>query len=292
MAVYNFLVESWPAVLGCDGAGVVEAVGAEVTNFKVGDAVAGFNNLGRVNRGTFAEYALYAESALHKIPEGVTADQAASLGVSALTAALGLFDADNLNIEGRIDKPVEGSPFALVWGGSTSVGMYLVQFLALSGYQVIATASAKNHDLVKSLGAKFAVDYHDEDAIEQITKIAGGALNLGFDTVSKKTAALTASALNGTAEAPAKLGYIAGEPESVPENVKVVSVFLGGVYSNPSQVESINSFYDGPLAKALTAGTVKTAKLRTLTGFEGIIAGLKELSAGTVSAEKLVVQLA
>ena len=58
-----------------------------------------------------------------------------------------------------------------MWAGSTSVGQYAVQYGKLSGYTVIATASPKNNDLIKSLGADFVFDYRDPDVVQKIKEV-------------------------------------------------------------------------------------------------------------------------
>jgi NADPH:quinone reductase-like Zn-dependent oxidoreductase len=61
----------------------------------------------------------------------------------------------------------------LVWGGSTAVGHHAVQLASLSGYKVITTASLKNHDWLKSLGATTCFDYRDPEVVSKIKQAAG-----------------------------------------------------------------------------------------------------------------------
>merc|ERR1712000_679842 len=108
-----------------------------------------------------------------------------------------------------------------VWGASSTVGQFAVQLATQAGYKVIGTASAKNHEFIRSLGAVGVVDYHDEDAVEQIKAI--GLPVAAFDCASAETALKCALAINPTTGG--SVVTIAGAPsEGVPENVKVLGL--------------------------------------------------------------------
>jgi NADPH:quinone reductase-like Zn-dependent oxidoreductase len=136
-----------PGRPGRDVAGRVEAVGAGVTRFAPGDEVFG------TCRGAFAEYACAAESALTPMPPGVTFEQAASVPVAGLTALQGLRD------KGRIAP----GRSVLVNGAAGGVGTFAVQIARSFGAEVTGVCSARNVDLVRSLGADRVVDYVSED---------------------------------------------------------------------------------------------------------------------------------
>jgi NADPH:quinone reductase-like Zn-dependent oxidoreductase len=132
---------------GVDCAGVVEAVGPAVTEFKVGDAVFG------TCRGAFAEYAIAPDSKLAAKPGGVPFEDAAACPVAALTAVQGL------RKQGRI-QPGQN---VLINGASGGVGTFAVQLAKIFGAHVTAVCSARNRDLVRSLGADHLIDYAQED---------------------------------------------------------------------------------------------------------------------------------
>ena len=75
----------------------------------------------------------------------------------------------------------------LIWGGASSVGQYAIQFAKLGGFRVITTASPKNFDLVKGLGADEVFNYRDESVVESIRAATGNALDIAFDTISEGT---------------------------------------------------------------------------------------------------------
>ena len=142
-------------------------------------------------------------------------DQAATLGITGMTAVQTLFHPDLLNLS-KPSAPTEGGEYFLVWGASTTVGQFAVQLATQAGYKVIGTASAKNHELITSLGAVGVVDYHDEDAVEQIKAI--GQPIAALDCAGAASALKCALAINP--ETGGRVVAIGGSPtEGVPENV-------------------------------------------------------------------------
>jgi NADPH:quinone reductase-like Zn-dependent oxidoreductase len=125
------------------------------------------------------------------LPESLSFEEAATLPLASITAALVIFQQLGFPEPGEGKKDV---PF-LVWGAASSVGMYAVQYAKLAGATVIATASKDNHELIKSLGATHTFDYKDPDIIDQIKKVSGGGVKYGLDTVSEpKTVAQSSKA--------------------------------------------------------------------------------------------------
>ena len=135
--------------LGCDVAGVVEAVGAAVTRFRPGDRV--FADLYPFGQGAFAEYACARERAFQPIPDGLSFEQAATLPHSAILALQGL----RLR-NGRTPRPGDR---VLVDGASGNVGPFAVQIAKALGADVTGVCSAAKADLVRSLGADHVIDY-------------------------------------------------------------------------------------------------------------------------------------
>jgi NADPH:quinone reductase-like Zn-dependent oxidoreductase len=134
--------------LGTDYAGVVEAVGPNVTQFRVGDEVFGGRS------GAFAEYvSAREERAIVLKPANLTFEQAAAVPIAALTALQGLRD------HGQI-KPGQQ---VLINGAAGGVGTYAVQLAKWLGAEVTGVCSPRNVDLVRSLGADQVVDYTSED---------------------------------------------------------------------------------------------------------------------------------
>jgi NADPH:quinone reductase-like Zn-dependent oxidoreductase len=133
--------------LGLDFAGHIDAVGANVTQFKLGDEVFG------ASRGAFAEYVCSPVKDLAPKPASLTMEQAAAAPVAALTALQGLRDQGNL----------QSGQNVLINGASGGVGTFAVQIAIALGAEVTAVCSTRNVDLVRSLGAHRVVDYTREN---------------------------------------------------------------------------------------------------------------------------------
>lgn len=134
-------------VPGLDVAGVVRAIGADVTRFAPGDEVFGIAN------GSFAEYATAAESKLANKPGGLTFEHAAASAVSGITALQALTDVGHL----------EPGQSVLVIGASGGVGTFAVQLARAQGGVVDGVAGTQNLPLVSSLGARTVFDHRTTD---------------------------------------------------------------------------------------------------------------------------------
>ena len=137
-------------VIGSDVAGVVEAVGKDVTRFQRGDEVFG------IGKGTFAEYVCAREDKLTPKPANLTFEQAAAVAVSGLTALQGLRD------HGRIEPGQK----VLVIGASGGVGTFAVQIAKAFGAQVTGVCSTTKVEMVRSIGADHVIDYTRDDFAE------------------------------------------------------------------------------------------------------------------------------
>jgi NADPH:quinone reductase-like Zn-dependent oxidoreductase len=139
-----------PYVPGNDLAGVVEAVGARVTRFKVGDAV--YARLDKERIGAFAEFAAVREGAAALKPTNLDFEQAASLPLVALTAWQALVEIARLQPGQRV----------LIHAGSGGVGSIVIQLARHLGATVLTTVGARNVELVTRLGAHVAIDYRKQ----------------------------------------------------------------------------------------------------------------------------------
>ena len=133
--------------LGTDVAGQVETVGSGVTQFKPGDAVFG------MAVGAFAEYVCASESKLCRKPDSVSFEQAASVPIAACTALQGLRDKGHIQPGHNV----------LVNGAAGGVGTFAVQIAKSFGASVTGVCSARNLQMVRSLGADFVIDYTQRD---------------------------------------------------------------------------------------------------------------------------------
>ncbi len=162
----RYRLTQFPHILGRDFSGIVIAVGAGVTDFKVGDAVFGVTDQGI--EGAYAEKIAIKAAIIAKKPDRLSHAEAAAMALTSLTALTAIEDTAQLKAGQTI----------LIQGGAGGVAGFAVQLAKHLGATVIATASAGNHPYVRSLGADQLIDYNVED----FTKI-GPVCDVVFDTV-------------------------------------------------------------------------------------------------------------
>ena len=161
-----------PYTPGTDAAGIVEAVGSNIKEFKPGDRV--YTN-GSIT-GVFAELALCEESRVHLLPAKISFAQGAALGVPYGTAYRALFQ------RGR----GKASETVLVHGATGGVGIACVQFASAAGMTVIGTGGTeKGRALVKEQGAHHVLDHRASDYQKQLMEITGGR---GVDLITEMLA--------------------------------------------------------------------------------------------------------
>ncbi|RLL95973.1 hypothetical protein CFD26_101125 [Aspergillus turcosus] len=301
------LLESTPspnAVMGHDYAGTVVAVGESVRElFKVGDRVCGLvkgaDNT-RPESGTFAEYIVAKAAIQMKIPDGVSFEDAATMGVGATTAGQCLFGPSCLKLRWPENESHNGNrETILVYGGSTASGSWIIQFAKLAGFAVLTTCSPANLDLVRQHGADEVFDYHDPMCAQKIREHTNNTLRIVCDTIATQESVRICEEAIGDEGGlyhsllPAQIGRpdvkatfsnsctAIGEPfEYGPDRMIIPSM--------PSEFEFARKW----------AGTVSTLwsqrKLRTLVvekrggGLRNVLDGLQDLRNGSVRARKLV----
>jgi len=170
-----FHPDALPAVLGLDGAGVVEEVGSAVTRFGPGDRVWYCNGGLGGEPGNYAEFHLVDESVAQPMPQGLDFVQAAAAPLVLLTAYEGLFDRAGMR-EGQT---------VLVHAGAGGVGHVAIQLAKIAGARVITTVSTpEKAEFVRSLGADAVIDYKQQDLVEAVMEWTGGrGVDIALDTV-------------------------------------------------------------------------------------------------------------
>ncbi|MFE3164157.1 zinc-dependent alcohol dehydrogenase family protein [Streptomyces sp. NPDC059224] len=162
-----------PAVLGMDLAGVVEEVGAGVTDFAPGDEVYGMTGGVGGLQGSLAEYASVDARLLARKPASLTMREAAALPLVFITAWEGLVDRARVHPAQKV----------LIHGGAGGIGHVAVQIARARGAEVFATASPARLEVVRSLGAT-PIDYTTTGVDEYVAKYtAGEGFDIVFDTV-------------------------------------------------------------------------------------------------------------
>lgn len=175
----TFYPEQMPAILGCDGAGIVEAVGSEVEKFQVGDAVYFCDGGLGGKRGNYAELTVVDEKFAALKPQTLSFVEAASAPLVLITAWESLYDRGRLQPGQRI----------LIHAGAGGVGHVAIQLAKLQGAAVATTiGSAESAAFVKELGADVVIDYQKEDFVDTVLDWTDGeGVDLVFDTVGKET---------------------------------------------------------------------------------------------------------
>ncbi|MDT8863091.1 NADPH:quinone reductase [Alkalihalobacillus sp. MEB130] len=162
---YSFNIPQLPYTPGLDGAGIVEAVGDGVTNVCVGDRVFISSLMQSKSTGTFAEKIVCDANSVHPLPNNVSFEQGAALGVPALTAYRALFHRASL-------KPGQT---VLIHGASGGVGLQVVQMAKSHGANVIGTASKpKGKKMVQQAGADMVIDHVTEASIDDVLALTNG----------------------------------------------------------------------------------------------------------------------
>ena len=162
-----------PLTLGHDVAGTVLKVGSRVRDFKPGDAVYGRVRDGHI--GTFAERIAVAESDLAPSPDTITAAEAASLPLVALTAMQALVERGN----------VQPGQKVLIHAGAGGLGSIAIQLAKHLGAYVATTASASNADFLREIGADTVIDYRTQDFEQQLSGYDFVLDSLGGENLEK-----------------------------------------------------------------------------------------------------------
>lgn len=169
--------------LGCDFAGIVDAVGSGVTRFKPGDEV--FGDMSDAGMGSLAEYGVIDQKFVTHKPANVTFEQAAAVPLAGVTALQGLRKGE-----------IKAGQKVLVNGASGGVGTFAVMIARLFGAEVTGVSSTRNLELVRSIGAEHAIDYTREDFTNN-----GQTYDLIYDAIGNRSAADLKRGLTATGRA-------------------------------------------------------------------------------------------
>lgn len=171
----TFYPDFGPAILGCDGAGVVEAVGSAVTQFKVGDEVYFCNGGLGGHPGNYAEFTTIDQHFAAPKPQRLSFAQAAAAPLVLITAWEALYD------RGRL----EAGRTVLVQAGAGGVGHVAIQLARLAGASVCTTVSSEQKaQFVNELGANHVILYPRVNVVDAVMDWTNGTgVNLAFDTV-------------------------------------------------------------------------------------------------------------
>ncbi|KAI0692463.1 GroES-like protein [Cerioporus squamosus] len=295
----GLFITTFPTILGWDAAGVVAAVGSNVDRLKVGDRVLAQGHF-PVSFRALQQYLATAADFVAKIPDTLSFDDAATMPVSVATAAISLRNAQiwARQLSSLVELPpldkqvlVLRSPRAQTVN-SSSLSRIAIQFLKLSGFSpIITTASLRNTQFVKSLGATHVVDrtLPRAELVQTIQNIAGGPIELVYDAIC-------------VAETK-ELGYeitlpggalVVVVPEHVDQykmpstkDVRVVEA-MGELTVPPNREFGVR--FTVEFEKLLQDGVIKPGIPEVIEGgLNGVQEGLNRIKTNKVSGQKLVV---
>ncbi|KAL2842571.1 putative zinc-binding dehydrogenase family oxidoreductase [Aspergillus pseudoustus] len=287
------------ALLGCDFVGEVVELGSKVTRYALGDIIAGLIWGGEIKYlGAYGEYCVADELISFKVPSGISPAQASTVPLAVATAWLTWFSKDCLGL----DKEQGNGASVLVWGGSSSVGLYAIQLASIYGFDVVTTCSTKHTDLVRSHGANHVFDYKDPHVVEKIRQAAPD-LGYIFDTIgNRKSSALASQALRATGGKLCTVRPGKANTEDVTERASVSDVLVWtaflkdhsyGDFRWPASQDDhgLSSELFEKLPGWLAEGTVKSNTPKVLRGLDSIPEGFQHYRDGKISAYKVVYEL-
>jgi NADPH:quinone reductase-like Zn-dependent oxidoreductase len=293
------------ALLGCDYAGIVAEAGSKVTKFKRGDRVCGFCHGGNeVNHedGAFAEYVTAKGDVQIGIPDNMSFEEAATLGVGVTTCGQGLYQSLQLPLP---NKPATQKTYVLIYGGSTATGALAIQYAKLCGLTVVTTCSPKNFEYVKSLGADAAFDYNSPTCSKDIQTWSQDSIHHAFDCISEgNSPSITIPAMSSKGGAYSTLLPVPNsDVRKMNPNVELkytLGYTVVGEYfrfgpkefpAKPQDFEFGKMFWE--MSRELfEQGKLMVHKIsldKYGKGFEGVLKGMDAMRKGEVSGEKLVV---
>ncbi|GAV21245.1 NADPH2:quinone reductase [Mariprofundus micogutta] len=170
-----YFPDALPAILGCDGAGIVEKTGKDVTRFQPGDPVYYcYGGLGQ-KAGNYAEYIVVPEPYVAMKPDCIDFVDAAAAPLILITAWEALFDRARLSSRQKV----------LIHAGAGGVGHVAIQLAKLAGCEVATTVSStEKAELVKTLGVDLAINYKQESVTDRLLEWTDGVgVDVAFDTV-------------------------------------------------------------------------------------------------------------
>jgi len=263
----------FPHTLGLDTAGIVEAVGANVTAFAPGERVCGHANL--AHNGTFAEYVSLPAAVLARIPDTVSFETAAASLCAGLTAYQALLRKANLNAAQTV----------LIHAGAGGVGSMAIQLAKAAGKTVFTTVSQGKQAFVAPLHPDAQLDYHHEDVTARIQELTHDqGVDLIINTVGHPDADLPRLAYNG------QLVCVLDTPTNFQTDraITISDLDLGGAHrsGNPAQIADLGTMATALLA-LIAAGKVDPLISQVLRR-DQLIDGLQQLQASQVTG-KLVV---
>ncbi|EWZ28640.1 hypothetical protein FOZG_17645 [Fusarium oxysporum Fo47] len=279
---------------GDDIAGIVTKVGFNVTEFKPGDRVAALHEVFKPH-GSYAEYAIaWAYTTFH-IPKETTFEEAAAIPLTAMTAALSLYQ--RLGLPQPWQPAQEPMPL-IIYGAASAVGAYAVQLAKQSNIHPLITVAGRALDYVESLidrtKGDTIIDYRagDDAVVEGLKKALGNNPAMyALDAVSDNGSYVNIGKVLGHG---AKITFVLPGKEypGIPENVEQTVTSVGIVHEDNLASQNFAFVYFRLFGRGLQEGWLKPQRQEIVPGgLAGIQPALDKLKAGKASGVKYVFRI-
>lgn len=171
-------VPGWPVIFGHDLAGEVASVGEHVERFVPGQRILAQACQQGLENTAFQEYSIVHEDVACPIPDEMPFESASVIPLALTTASAGLYRHGYLELPLPQVSPTKSGRTLLVWGGSSSVGSAAIQLAIASGLDVVTTASPRNFDYCRRLGATEVFDYSSSTVVKDVIAALKGSGNI------------------------------------------------------------------------------------------------------------------
>ncbi|AIQ48571.1 zinc-binding alcohol dehydrogenase [Paenibacillus sp. FSL R7-0273] len=263
-------------VLGLEVAGIVDAVGSSVNNFKMGDRVYYLRSINNLDGG-FAEYSVTTAHTASKLPDEVPFEQAAVVPAAGYTAYQAIMQKLNPQSGGTI----------LIHGGAGGVGGYAIQLAKICGLKVVTTCLGKDIGYVCTLGADEAIDFTKGSVYEEVSDLTNGrGVDYVLNTISPDSATKDLEILAFGGEMVVTAGFPDfSQIRFYDKGMSLHEIALGaahtqGDFNAQSNLARIGDHFGSLIA----AGTIIPPQITTIT-MEEIPAYLKKLKEGKITGK-------
>ncbi|KAK7035342.1 hypothetical protein VNI00_011873 [Paramarasmius palmivorus] len=253
---------------------------------------------GAARNGAFAEFLIAQAELLFHLPDEVSLEDGAQIAVAAMSACLGLYQ--TLKLPTPYDPPTESPTAIVVWSGATAVGRYVIQLAKLAGMRVFVTASPKQYDMLRRLGANDLFDYSDSFTGRDIFEASGGTLKYAVDCWSEGITPYQASSAlsKDGGHIATVLPYLSRK-----KNVETTLISAYAVYGKdivfpfPSTADLVSAAngktYAKLISKLLAEGKLQLGPVKLFpNGLSGVVKGMEYSRLGKVHGEKIVYRIA
>ncbi|KAA8911486.1 chaperonin 10-like protein [Sphaerosporella brunnea] len=285
---YGFGIHHLPWVSGRESSGIVEAVGPGVNRFKTGDRVLAPSTNYRDNRtSSFQEFSIALEANTAHIPEWLTWEDAASIGVAFVAASEALFNSLGLpRPYSQPGPPSASEDWLLIWGGASITGIMAIQLAKIIGLNVATVSSLHNTDYLRSYGADIVLDRHNPE--EVVKALQSMDISMALDCVGAQTAEFAARALaeNGRLVCLVQRPKFLSSPPK--KGLEVLDVLIKRFHEDVQYGQELMELVE----RLLSERQLRTSRVKVLAGgFEDVETGLEKLRKNEISGEKVIVHV-